>query len=99
MGVIVTEAITNAIKHSGTGPVAIVVKLEGDRDKKPLRLTIEDDGTGYDEDRNRTGLGSQITDALSVSLRARLSRDYVRPSGPRRGTRVQLDFGKDALAA
>lgn len=99
MGVIVTEAINNAVKHAGAGPVAIQVKLEGDRDKKPLRLTVEDDGTGFDADSDRAGLGSQITDALSLSLRARLSRDHVQPSGPRRGTRVRLDFSENALAA
>lgn len=101
MGVIVNEAISNAIKHAGKGdaPVVIKVTLAGDRDKKPVRLIVEDDGAGFDEGSSKAGLGSQITDALSTSLRAQLSRDHVRPSGPRRGTRIQLDFGKDALAA
>ena len=100
MGVIVTEAINNAIKHAGKGQVEIKVTLAGDRDKKPLRLTVEDDGAGFEEGSgSKSGLGSQITDALSASLRASLSRDHVQPAGPRRGTRVQLDFGKDALAA
>lgn len=101
MGVIVNEAINNAIKHAGKGeaPVVIKVTLQGDRDKKPLRLIVEDDGAGFDEDSSKSGLGSQITDALSASLRAQLSREHVRPSGPRRGTRIQLDFRKDALAA
>jgi two-component sensor histidine kinase/CHASE3 domain sensor protein len=100
MGVIVTEAINNAIKHAGKGPVEIKVTLAGDRDKKPLLLTVEDDGAGFDESSgNKGGLGSQITEALSASLRASVRRDHVQPSGPRRGTRIQLDFGKDALAA
>lgn len=100
MGVIVTEAINNAIKHAGKGPVEIKVTLTGDRERKPLRLTVEDDGAGFEEGGgNKGGLGSQITEALSASLRASVSRDHVQPAGPRRGTRIQLDFGKDALAA
>jgi two-component sensor histidine kinase/CHASE3 domain sensor protein len=101
MGVIVTEAINNAIKYAGRdeGAISIEVTLEGDGNKKPLRVTVEDDGAGFDEDSDQAGFGSQITEALSTSLRARLSRSYVRPVGPRRGTRIQLDFSSDALAA
>jgi two-component sensor histidine kinase len=101
MGVIVTEAINNAIKYAGRdeGAISIEVTLEGDGNKKPLRVTVEDDGAGFDEDSDQAGFGSQITEALSTSLRAQLSRSYVRPVGPRRGTRIQLDFSSDALAA
>lgn len=101
MGVIVTEAINNAVKYAGKGegPVSIAVTLEGDRNKKPLRVIVEDDGAGFDEGSDQAGFGSQITEALSTSLRARLSRAHVRPTGPRRGTRIQLDFRPDALAA
>jgi two-component sensor histidine kinase/CHASE3 domain sensor protein len=101
MGVIVTEAINNAIKYGGKGegPVSITVTLEGDRHKKPLRVIVEDDGAGFDEASDYAGFGSQITEALSASLRARLSRAHVKPTGPRRGTRIQLDFSPDALAA
>lgn len=101
MGVIVTEAINNAIKHAGSdaAPVSIQVTLEADGDRKPLRVSIEDDGAGFDETSSQGGLGSQITEALSASLRARLSRTHVQASGPRRGTRIQLDFAPEALAA
>lgn len=101
IGVIVTEAINNAIKYAASeeAPLSIAVTLEGDQAKKPLRVTVEDDGAGYDDSSSPAGFGSQITEALSMSLRARLSRGHVMPSGPRRGTRIQLDFTKDALAA
>ena len=101
IGVIVTEAINNAIKYAGNdeAPINIAVVLEGDAKKKPLRVTIEDDGAGYDETSSQAGFGSQITEALSMSLRAQLSRTHVLPDGPRRGTRIELDFTKDALAA
>jgi two-component sensor histidine kinase len=101
IGVIVTEAVTNAIKHAGVGdtPVSIQVMLEGDHAKRPLRVIVEDDGSGFDEESGQAGLGSRVIEALSMSLRAQLSRRHVLAFGPRRGTRVQLDFAGDAAAA
>lgn len=101
IGVIVTEAINNAIKYAGKeeAPLGIRVFLNGDQDRKLLRVIVEDDGAGYDEKSSQAGFGSQITEALSMSLRAELTRSHVLPAGPRRGTRIQLDFTKSALAA
>lgn len=101
VGVIVTEAINNAIKYAGQdgAPLNILVVLEGDKDKKLRRVAVEDDGAGYDESSSQAGFGSQITEALSLSLRAKMSRSHVLPAGPRRGTRIELDFSTDALAA
>ena len=101
IGVIVTEAINNAIKYAGSDEalVNIAVVLDGDQKGKLLRVTIEDDGAGYDETSSQAGFGSQITEALSMSLRAQLRRTHVLPAGPRRGTRIELDFTKDSLAA
>jgi two-component sensor histidine kinase len=94
VGVIVTEAINNAIKYGSSegAPLTIDVILQGDQRKELRRVAVEDDGPGYDEASSQAGFGSQITEALSMSLRAQLSRSYVVPSGPRRGTRIQLDF-------
>jgi two-component sensor histidine kinase/CHASE3 domain sensor protein len=101
IGVIVTEAINNAVKYAGNEetPLSIRVFLKGDQDKKLLCVIVEDDGAGYDEKSSQAGFGSQITEALSASLRADLTRSYILPSGPRRGTRIRLDFSKNALAA
>ena len=101
IGVIVTEAINNAIKYAGRddAQLSIRVGLEGDGDKKLARVTVEDDGAGFDEEASPAGFGSQITEALSTSLRAKVSRSYVHPEGPRRGTRIQLDFTNEAAAA
>jgi two-component sensor histidine kinase/CHASE3 domain sensor protein len=99
VGVIVTEAINNAVKYgaSGEAPLSISVTVEGDQSKKIRRVAVEDDGPGYDEASSQAGFGSQITEALSMSLRAQLSRSHVAPSGPRRGTRIQLDFAADGV--
>lgn len=101
MGVIITEAINNAVKYAGRGDGAVNIRvtMEGDKDKKPLRVVVEDDGAGFDAAGSQAGLGSQITEALSASLRARLSRTHVLPDGPRRGTRIELDFSQNAAAA
>ncbi len=101
IGVIVTEAINNAVKHAGKGdgPLAIRVALEGDKNRKPLRVVVEDDGAGFDDVGAPAGFGSQITEALSTSLRAKVSRTHVRPDGPHKGTRIELDFNQDAVAA
>jgi two-component sensor histidine kinase len=99
VGVIVTEAINNAVKYGASigAPLSISVTLEGDQSKKIRRVAVEDDGPGYDEVASQAGFGSQVTEALSMSLRARLSRSHVAPSGPRRGTRIQLDFSDEGL--
>lgn len=98
IGVIVTEAINNAIKYgSGEGAaLTVAVILRGDQNGKLRSVIIEDDGPGYDEASSQAGFGSQITEALAMSLRAQLSRSYVAPAGPRRGTRIQLDFAAEA---
>lgn len=101
IGVIVTEAINNAIKYAGhdEAPLNIRVGVEGGADKKLTRVTVEDDGAGFDEAASPAGFGSQITEALSASLRAKVSRSHVQPEGPRRGTRIELDFTGAAAAA
>jgi two-component sensor histidine kinase/CHASE3 domain sensor protein len=99
VGVIVTEAINNAVKYGGGDgmPLNITITLKGNQSKKLERVTVEDDGPGYEEASSQAGFGSQVTEALSMSLRAQLSRSHVVPSGPHRGTRIQLDFAEDAL--
>ena len=101
ISVIVMEAINNAIKYasSGNAPVAIRVALVSDRDKQPSTVSVDDDGVGFDDHTATPGLGSEVTEALASSLRARLSRTHVNPKAQRRGTRVTLDFRPEAVAA
>ena len=96
ISVIVMEAINNAIKYaaSGNAPVAIKVTVVATEDQKPLRVTIEDNGIGFDDD-TQAGLGTEVTGALASSLRARLSHDHVDPAAARRGTRITLDFSEN----
>ena len=94
ISVIVMEAISNAIKYASSGgaSVAIRVSLIADDAKHPVKVTIEDDGVGFDDASATPGLGSEVTGALAASLKARLVYEHVNPHAARRGTRVILDF-------
>jgi signal transduction histidine kinase len=50
---IIQEALGNAVRHSGAGEVRIGVEESADG----LRLTIADDGDGFDPDAPRSGFG------------------------------------------
>ncbi|MGH2747006.1 MAG: histidine kinase [Actinomycetota bacterium] len=74
------EAIQNAVKHAGAGPVSVT--LEADKDR--LRFSIDDLGPGFDPASVRHGDGIQnMTDRIA-SLGGDLSID----SHPKRGTTV-----------
>ena len=99
LGLIVSELVTNAFKYAYPDSVPGEIRVIVDQTDEALRVIVEDDGAGFDEAGSQAGLGSQITEALSTSLRARLSRTHVLPDGPQRGTRIELDFGDNAAAA
>jgi two-component sensor histidine kinase len=94
ISVIVMEAISNAIKYASAGDtfVTIRVSLIADDEKRPVKVTVEDNGIGFDDGSATPGLGSEVTGALAASLRARLVYEHVDPQAARRGTRVVLDF-------
>jgi signal transduction histidine kinase len=50
---IVQEAITNAVRHGGCSEVRIVLHLDSHR----LLLRVEDNGCGFVDDGNKSGLG------------------------------------------
>ncbi|MFE3554067.1 sensor domain-containing protein [Streptomyces sp. NPDC059193] len=62
----VTEALANAVKHSGASAISVVGRLEGDR----LILLITDDGRGGADPGKGTGL-SGLADRMAI-LRGRL---------------------------
>ncbi len=82
---IVREAITNAACHGASGHVR--VSLERD---DQLRLVIEDDGCGFDPEREEAsgGFGLQSMQERAASVGAVLSVDSL----PERGTRVAVAF-------
>ena len=54
---IVQEALLNAVNHGKAGTVMVTLAADQDR----LRLTVQDDGTGFDPSgRNPAGMGLRI---------------------------------------
>ena len=87
---IVQEALTNAAKHADSPTCR--VRLTGLPDA--LAVSIEDDGRGFDVDRNagRRGFG-----LLSIRERAAQLRGVARiESSPGEGTRVYVEFPTSA---
>lgn len=80
---IVQEALNNCSKHAYAKHVSVVVRQEPDR----LRVTIEDDGKGFDPSRVR-GLGLVGMNERVNQLGGVLRVD----SDPARGTRLRVDL-------
>ncbi len=81
---IVQEAVNNALRHSGTPRLRVLLAVEGDT----LVLEVEDWGRGFDVARamHREGLG-----LISMGERASLiGAHLVVESRPGRGTKVRL---------
>ena len=90
VGMIVTELLTNAYKYAYPGgvdgEVRVLVKRAGER---KARLTVEDDGIGWDGTgpAKGTGLGTRIVKAMAVNLGT--SIDY---GGGKGGTRTSMEL-------
>jgi signal transduction histidine kinase len=77
------EAITNIVRHSKATRVSIDLTLRGGA----LRLTIHDDGRGFDPSRRFDGHGLQSMERRAAELGARLSIE----STPGKGTVLLLN--------
>jgi len=76
LGLIVTELVTNALKHAfpdGVGHVEVI--LEQDQ-TGVVTLVVADDGKGLDPERDRTSLGSTIIEGLVKQLGGTLSVNH-----------------------
>ncbi|MCG8620110.1 MAG: cache domain-containing protein [Desulfobacterales bacterium] len=78
------EAVHNAAKHAGCSNIRICL----DETRDTLRLTVTDDGRGYDPDPGHTGLGVRI-----MSYRAgRIGGDLTIERAEGKGTKVCLEL-------
>lgn len=76
------EALTNALRHGKARWVRVVLQFEG----REVRLSIEDDGRGFDPSADAAGYGMRsIRESLKL-LRGRIEID----SAPGFGTRITL---------
>ena len=79
---IVTEAVTNVVRHSGARTCVVVVAAGGG----VLSVRVEDDGTGLATSREGVGLGSMRRRA------AELGGTWTVGGRPGGGTRVQVEL-------
>lgn len=88
---VVKEAMNNVLKHSGATEVWFRLALDG----REMRLTVEDNGHGFDPANTRElGNGLKNMRARVESVGGRLAVD----AAPGRGTRVSFDFPLDTAA-
>jgi two-component sensor histidine kinase len=88
LGLIVNEVVSNAFKHAfpdgRKGAVTISLKAEADGRG---RLTVRDDGIGFDPDAPAKGIGRRLIGALTSQLKGEASQT----SGPN-GSEFTLTF-------
>ncbi|HEY0940627.1 MAG TPA: histidine kinase dimerization/phosphoacceptor domain -containing protein [Steroidobacter sp.] len=90
LGLLVTEAITNAYKHAFNERDGGHIHVQVERDSpETLLLTIRDDGTGFDaaaSSQDSSGLGRSLIEAFVRQLRGELE------TRSEEGTVVQVKF-------
>jgi two-component sensor histidine kinase len=76
LGLLVTELVTNSLKHAfpgGGGNIAVALNR---LDDGTIALVVSDDGTGYDAtevSKKKVGLGTALIDGLVSQLRATIN--------------------------
>jgi PAS domain S-box-containing protein len=94
---IVQEALTNVLKHARAGRARVELRREGDE----IRVSITDDGVGFDVEaaRQRADGGASLG-LISMQERARLANGCVEIiSAPEAGACVRARFALDPHAA
>jgi signal transduction histidine kinase len=81
---IASEAVANAAEHSG----AEVLRIYLERADAGMRLGVEDDGSGFDEDQPRRGFGLVTMKDRAEALGGKLRIDSRRGAG----TKVELEL-------
>jgi two-component sensor histidine kinase/PAS domain-containing protein len=86
LGLVISELITNALRHAFQGRDGGSVRVEARQEGADLVVMVIDDGVGMTAQGGRTGLGSRIIRTLTEQIKARLQID----STPDGGTTVTL---------
>lgn len=85
IGLIVNELVTNAIKYAFAPNTKGMVLVTFKREPGRLRLTVADDGKGFDPQRADSGVGGRLVEGFAQQLGGQLERE----SGSQ-GTTVRL---------
>jgi two-component sensor histidine kinase len=74
IGLIVNELVTNAVKYGFPGEARGTVTVTLKRVPGELRLTVADDGQGFDLRRADSGLGGRLVQAFAQQLGGQVER-------------------------
>lgn len=96
LGLIVNEAVTNAVKYAfdKDAPGKIKVELLNHGHGEAL-LSVCDNGLGFDPEKASSGSGTKLMDALARQVRGRIERE----SAPKGGTTVRVIFPRPLVAS
>jgi signal transduction histidine kinase len=83
---VVSEAVTNAIKHSQASEILVTVSVDGPETVESLRATIIDDGLGGADPSDGSGL-TGLLDRVDA-----LGGRFALDSPPRRGTKISIEL-------
>jgi len=86
------EVFTNAIRHSNANKVSVAVERT---DEARIRVSIKDNGRGFDQAQSALGRGISNIRKRSATLESELVLD----TAPGRGTRVILELPKEVLGS
>jgi two-component sensor histidine kinase len=75
LGLVVSEVITNALRHAFAGRDAGTVTVEAAAESGHLTVRVHDDGVGMKTASGRAGLGSRIIRSLAAQLAATVQVD------------------------
>ena len=86
VALLVNELVGNALKHAFPGDRSGTLSISVKREAEDLRLVIEDDGIGLDDQpASAQGLGKTLIEMLARQLRARIAWEDAKP-----GARVTI---------
>lgn len=87
LALIVSEALTNAMKYAFPGGRPGTIRVECRRDGEQVALTVADDGVGLPEQLRTGSLGMRLIRTLSRGINGTLTVDGAAP-----GTRIAITF-------
>jgi PAS domain S-box-containing protein len=81
LGLVVSEVLTNALRHAFHGRDAGTVVVEAWVDTSQLIVRIRDNGVGMQQKSGRIGLGSKIINSLAAQLNATIDIESASDTG------------------
>jgi len=99
LGLVISELVTNALRHAFAGPGGGLVRVEARQDGNDLVVMVIDDGVGMAAGVGRTGLGSRIIRTLTAQINARLEIDSASGVGTTVTLRMALTDADRATAS